>query len=337
MPVTSRPSTRIAPGRRPEQPGDQVEQRGLAGAVRPDDGEELARRDVERDVVDDRAATDPPGQGVQAERAPGPGVLPPGPVRCARDAVVISRTWSRPAVAGSGGAIVVGSTALTSCGVHVVPEPVSLAWNSGCSSAWSAARTVYWPVDARERPALQRRDLLVDAARVGLDGVREHLRRGEPVRREQVDGAAGLLHRRSSSRPRSRCCHRRPRSSARGRRSSRRPRRSPDRSRVFARPGHHLGRRQDALLVERRPHLGRVRAGPGHEQQVRLGRGDLPGERVKSVASGGTSTLETVAPFAPSTAFTPAALAWPNALSCASTTTFLPVRSPTNVPAVAMS
>jgi hypothetical protein len=58
---------------------------------------------------------------------------------------------------------------------------------------------------------------------------------------------------------------------------------------------------------------------------------------VKSVAVGGTRTLETVAPFAPSTALTPAAFAVPNSLFCARTTTFLPVRSPTKVPAVAMS
>src|SRR5450759_4651516 len=36
----------------PERPGDQIEQRGLAGAVRPDHGCERARREVEGDVAD---------------------------------------------------------------------------------------------------------------------------------------------------------------------------------------------------------------------------------------------------------------------------------------------
>ncbi len=58
---------------------------------------------------------------------------------------------------------------------------------------------------------------------------------------------------------------------------------------------------------------------------------------VKSVAAAGTSTVLTVAPLAPRTALTPDSLALPNALSWAKTVTFLPVRSPTMVPAVAMS
>ena len=42
-------------GRRPRQPGEQVEERRLAGAVRPDDPDELARADLERDIGDDVA------------------------------------------------------------------------------------------------------------------------------------------------------------------------------------------------------------------------------------------------------------------------------------------
>ena len=40
------------PGRRAEQPGDRAEQRRLAGAVGSDEGDELARADVERDAVE---------------------------------------------------------------------------------------------------------------------------------------------------------------------------------------------------------------------------------------------------------------------------------------------
>ena len=52
-------------GGRPEQPGDQVEQRGLAGAVGADDGEELTRREVEVDVVDNGYLADAPGEPVE--------------------------------------------------------------------------------------------------------------------------------------------------------------------------------------------------------------------------------------------------------------------------------
>ena len=46
-----------AAGGRREAAGDQVEQRGLARAVRPDDADRLARRDHEIEIVgdDDRA------------------------------------------------------------------------------------------------------------------------------------------------------------------------------------------------------------------------------------------------------------------------------------------
>jgi hypothetical protein len=46
-----------AAGRRRQAAGDQVEQRGLARAVRPDDADRLARRDYEIEIVgdDDRA------------------------------------------------------------------------------------------------------------------------------------------------------------------------------------------------------------------------------------------------------------------------------------------
>ena len=56
--VTSPPSSRDASGRRPAAPREQVEQRRLAGAVRPDHPEELACGDVERDIGDDGRAAD---------------------------------------------------------------------------------------------------------------------------------------------------------------------------------------------------------------------------------------------------------------------------------------
>ena len=45
-------------GGRPDEPGDDAQQRRLAGAVRPDQRDPLARRDVEVDAADDR-----PGRG----------------------------------------------------------------------------------------------------------------------------------------------------------------------------------------------------------------------------------------------------------------------------------
>ena len=39
-------------GVRPVEPGDQIEERGLAGAVRPDQACDLAALDAERDVID---------------------------------------------------------------------------------------------------------------------------------------------------------------------------------------------------------------------------------------------------------------------------------------------
>jgi hypothetical protein len=46
------------PGGGTEQPGDEVEERRLAGAVGPDHGEQLALADLELDTGDDRRASD---------------------------------------------------------------------------------------------------------------------------------------------------------------------------------------------------------------------------------------------------------------------------------------
>ena len=46
------------PRRRPEEAREQVEERRLAGAVRADDADELARADLERDIGDDSGAAD---------------------------------------------------------------------------------------------------------------------------------------------------------------------------------------------------------------------------------------------------------------------------------------
>ena len=86
----------------PAQPGDQVEQRGLAGAVRPDHAEELPRREVEVDAVDDGDLADPPGQPAGGEHA-APGAVPAGaggPPGAASDAAggtPVSPSCSRPA------------------------------------------------------------------------------------------------------------------------------------------------------------------------------------------------------------------------------------------------
>src|SRR5438067_12237951 len=53
QPVDARPVERDAAGSDRETPADKVEQRGLSGAVRADDGVPLAERDVEIDAADD--------------------------------------------------------------------------------------------------------------------------------------------------------------------------------------------------------------------------------------------------------------------------------------------
>ena len=41
-----------------KEPGEQVEERRLAGAVGPDESDQLARADIERDIGDDSGAAD---------------------------------------------------------------------------------------------------------------------------------------------------------------------------------------------------------------------------------------------------------------------------------------
>ena len=55
-------------GRCRQRPGHAVEQRGLAGAVGPDQGAPLARRDAQRDAVDGAQATEDLGEVVDLDR-----------------------------------------------------------------------------------------------------------------------------------------------------------------------------------------------------------------------------------------------------------------------------
>ena len=50
--VMSAPSKAIAPGRRPQEAGDRPEGRGLAGAVRADQRDELALADRQGDALE---------------------------------------------------------------------------------------------------------------------------------------------------------------------------------------------------------------------------------------------------------------------------------------------
>ena len=50
-PDMSRPSSRTSPGARPQEAVEQVEQRGLARAVRPDDAEDLVPAQLEADIL----------------------------------------------------------------------------------------------------------------------------------------------------------------------------------------------------------------------------------------------------------------------------------------------
>jgi len=52
---------------RPDEPGDQVEQRRFAGAVRSDDAQRLARCDVEADAVDSLQRAERSGQIVEPQ------------------------------------------------------------------------------------------------------------------------------------------------------------------------------------------------------------------------------------------------------------------------------
>src|SRR5579884_738027 len=60
------------PGRGAEQPGDRTQQRGLAVAVRPQDDDRLARRDVERDTVQHLRAAVAGGEPVHGEHQAAP-------------------------------------------------------------------------------------------------------------------------------------------------------------------------------------------------------------------------------------------------------------------------
>ena len=60
------------PRARGGDPGDRVQQRGLAGAARTDDGDELTRRDRQRHRIEERQLAsvtdpDPPGQVVDVD------------------------------------------------------------------------------------------------------------------------------------------------------------------------------------------------------------------------------------------------------------------------------
>ena len=57
-----------AAGMRHQMPGQLADQRGLAGAVRADDGVQFAARDVERDVVGGDDAAEPAHQFLDAEQ-----------------------------------------------------------------------------------------------------------------------------------------------------------------------------------------------------------------------------------------------------------------------------
>jgi hypothetical protein len=85
-----------------------------------------------------------------------------------------------------------------------------------------------------------------------------------------------------------------------------------------------VDRREDALLVERRPDLRRRRSRPRDIEDVRLRLFRLLGERVKSVADSGTYSDVTLWPLPPTIALTAAKLPWPKAESWAKTRTFLP-------------
>ena len=64
-----------APCGRSLEAGDHAQHRGLAGARRPEQREELARADVERDVVDGDDCAEPLGHAAQRDRARGRVVL----------------------------------------------------------------------------------------------------------------------------------------------------------------------------------------------------------------------------------------------------------------------
>src|SRR5581483_3937646 len=114
-------------GAGPQQAGDQVEQRGLAGAVRPDDAEHLPRSHRQVDVVQDARAADVQAEAGTPERG-----------YCRRHAQLPAR----------GGAVFVAGTVSISSGVQAPFCLTSLAWNIGCSIAWSLARTVSVPFGA---------------------------------------------------------------------------------------------------------------------------------------------------------------------------------------------
>ena len=65
--MTSRPNSSTEPERRGEVAADDVEEGGLAGAVRAEDRAALAGRDLEVDVANGVKAAEPPADPPQAE------------------------------------------------------------------------------------------------------------------------------------------------------------------------------------------------------------------------------------------------------------------------------
>src|SRR5262249_25073876 len=112
---------RDRPSRGSAQPRHEVEQRRLAGAVRSDDSEKLTWGQVEVDIVHNGDSAHPPGESSQSE-------------------------CCHPLNGVAGRATSSGETAFATSALKSVPLPVSLAWNIGWRSAWSAARIVALPL-----------------------------------------------------------------------------------------------------------------------------------------------------------------------------------------------
>src|SRR5690606_34773258 len=117
-------------------PGDQIDQAGLAGAVRSDDRHELPVLDVEVDALDDDETAHAPGEPGHTK---GDGLGLSG----ARGG--LGHRFDQD----SGGAVASGSRASTSSASYS-PSPASTSrtMNIGCSMAWSDSRIVWVPLGA---------------------------------------------------------------------------------------------------------------------------------------------------------------------------------------------
>ena len=208
--VMSLPSKLIVPDRRAVEPGQHVEERRLAGAVRPDDRDDRVLGDVERDVADRREAAEVLGDvvgdedrgaergAVAGRRRLRPASLTAAPRRTsspARRCPRPSRSGAGVPAAGPAGRRIITITSRK----PKMPKPRSASWKSRFELPGDAVE------DVRDQPVVDERQQdraehhAPDRAHAAEDHHREHEDRERErelvgVHRVQVGGEERARH-----------------------------------------------------------------------------------------------------------------------------------------------